>query len=263
VRDAKPVPRPEPPNYVTLLGVTGPNAPNELLIEWGRRQLAQRSESLEADEEVIKRIESAESFDCLPYTMTDELKRALVQGPRLKWLKADRKASADDLEWIVKLELRGLSLAGADLQNADLGVLRKLDELQWLNLAGTKLPPSGKGLPHLPKLEVLFLDESGSDDYLPAPGQFPKLKALGLRFSTVTDDGLKKLVEANAKLRYLNVAGVQGVTSRSIPVLGKLQLLEYLHVGNTELERESYSVQDDTIPELQRLLPKCYIGVGS
>ena len=264
VNKSRPLPDPVLVDYVTLLGVTGPDAPNELLSGWERASPEQSL--LKVDEEVIKRIHMAVSFDLSRYAMSDELKRALVQAPRLRWLRANanghRYVNADDLEWIVELELRGLSLIDADLHSADLGVLRKLHELQWLNLSGAKLP--AMGLPHLPKLEVLFLDYSSLNIPMPGPGQFPKLKMVGLRDSKVTDDGLRKLVQAAPKLRFLDLAWADAITARSVPVLGRLQQLEGIHVHHTQLERELVSDEDgrETIPELQRLLPKCWIGVG-
>jgi hypothetical protein len=164
-------------------------------------------------------------------------------------------ATSEDLQWICKLtNLRGICLAYAELQDADLECLRSLKHLQWLNLLEAKLPKSDVSrLPDFPDLEVLFFDgDDVTDDHLPEIGQCPKLEVLTLNYSAITDNGIRKIVQAHPRLRFLHLAHARGVTNLSVPELAKLKELKFMHLGDTSL----YEIR-----QLRNRLPNCFISI--
>ncbi len=70
------------------------------------------------------------------------------------------------------------------------------------------------------------------------------------------------MVEAYPHLRYLHLSRSEGITAKSFSELVKLKQLEYMHVGSTPLERFLCADEFCVLRELQRQLPKCYIGIG-
>lgn len=264
------LPNPEPPaDYAALTGVSDTDAPNGRLLGWLGHLDPEDTDRdpITIDFAAIESLQNgAETFDCGPYIFDDSLRDALRNAPKLKWLRAGRKTTSSDLEWICELTaLRGLCLKDANLTDANLAQLGSLAELQWLVLGGASLPKNGS-LPELPNLESLHMRYCNiGDSYSPATGQFPKLRAVSLADTDVTDNGIAQLVLANPEIRYLHLFGCDGVTSKSAAEIGKLKNLRYTHLGYTPLSRDLYEnwAGGDGLQRLQILIPKCYIGIGS
>ena len=120
---------------------------------------------------------------------------------------------------------------------------------------------NGARFPHLPQLEVLILNSGHVvDAHLPAIGQVPKLRVLSVPLSSITDNGLKNVVEANPNLEYLSLYFARGITKKSIRELAKLRQLKYLHIGRTTLEGQLGA--ENAAARLQWRLPNCFIGIG-
>ena len=257
-------PKAEPPTeYSNLLGVSDAGAPNELLLQW---QYFDDVSPIKFDPEAIKEIyTTVESFDCSPYILDAPLKQMLLDAPRLKWLRIGLHATSDDFRWICQMKnLRGLSMRYAKLDDVDLKQLRELKDLQWLDFAASELPPANRSqLPGLSRLEALFLDGTGlTDEHLPAAGQFPALRAISLSQTKISDKGLRRLIQDNLEIGYLNLSQTRSITRDSVPELAKLKELKFLHVHGTTLLKQLYVREYDGLPELQRRLPQTFIGVG-
>jgi hypothetical protein len=259
------VPAPSLEEYTRIIGVSSADAPNDMLLHWTGDNLSE-TEPRRIPPQVVKDLQStAKSFDCTPYSIDDTLKRTVTEAPRLRWLRIGYRTTSRDLAWVCQLRhLRGLSLRGADLRGADLDSLQKLEDLEWLDLSETDLRSIAARLPPLPRLQVLLLKSSTvTDADLPSSGQFPSLKVLSLRHTNIADEGLKRVIEANPNLRYLHFSRSPGITEKSFPELIKLKQLEYMHVGSTPLEDFLCADRYRALIELQRQLPKCYIGMGT
>jgi Leucine-rich repeat (LRR) protein len=264
------IPNPEPPeDYAAMTGVSAPDAPNEKLLGW-LGHLDPEDTELEPIAIDIAAIESlrtgAELFDCGPYIFNNQLRDAIKDAPNLKWLRAGRKTKPADLDWICNLtQLQGLSLKHAELSIADLSQLEKLSGLKWLVLSGASLPLNSS-LPKLPNLESLHMRYCDiGDSYAPTIGQYPRLRAVSMADTKVSDLGIRRLVAANPELRYLHLFGCKNVSRKSAPEIGKLKQLRYTHLGHTPLSSELYENWSggDGLPRLQVLIPNCYIGIGS
>jgi hypothetical protein len=259
------LPKPEKPeDWASLIGVSDPIAPNDTLLAWqmplGPHAVSRQSR---LDQNEFDRLYVGGAFDCTPFILDEKLIQVLSKAGDLKWLNVGVDVKAEDLRWICKLStLRGISLGGADLREADLECLRNLKHLQWLDLLGATLPnPEVSRLPDFPELEVLFFEaQDVTDDHLPEIGQYPILKVLGLSRTDITDRGIRKIVQAHPKLRFLHLVDVRGVTNRSVPELGKLKELKFMHVGGTALIEQDYG-DNYALHELKRLLPNCYISI--
>lgn len=250
-------------DYRSLLSVSGPNAPDEVLFQWPSDTNPRVIGNSQLNEIALEQLRlSADVFDCEPYRVDDALKTAIQGAEHLLWLRMGSKAKADDLRWIATLSrLRGLSLCGADLSNADLGLLKELTCLQWLDLSEAILPAAANDqFPPLPYLEVLYLaDAQVTDDQFPVKNPSPRLKSLCARGSLITDEGLSSLVDAYPNLQYLHLSRSRNITRHSLPALLRLGQLRYLHIGQTPLD-ESLSTND--LREFRKLLPECEIAVG-
>lgn len=248
----------EPPSdFSTLLGVSEENAPNETLINW----LKKYSE----DETKIHHEKldlQANLIDISNFEFSQVLVDSIAKSNSIEWLRIGKRGTGNVLGWVVKLkQLKGLSLRNAKLDDGDLKKLKSLDGLRWLDLWGVEI--GSDKLPSLPNLEVLILDtEMATDELIPAPGQFPKLKALSLTHSKITDKGIEKLAISNPRIRYLNIAHTTNVTSKSVAALSKLTGLQYLHIGNTALERQRLNESVHAVDKIKLALPSCFVGIG-
>jgi hypothetical protein len=138
-----------------------------------------------------------------------------------------------------------LSLAGANLEHADLGMLRGLEDLRWLSLAAN-LPAHGR-VPSLPRLELLFMNtRSVTDEHLPAREDFPSLRVLALGCSQITSKGLGKLADSEFGLEYLDIFRCDGLNETCIPHVLRFRSLKCLCLG--------YRFQGNS---LAAALPKC------
>ena len=102
-----------------------------------------------------------------------------------------------------------------------------------------------------------------TDGELPTARQTPELRVLSVKSSMITDSGVAALARDFKRLRYLHLYGCKRVTRQCLSSLEKFQDLQYLHIGDTPLEQALYNPQIDSVPTLQRRLPKCLIDIGS
>lgn len=247
----------------SLLSVSDPDLPNDVLFDWPSDTSPRVLGHSQVDETTLERLRfNADVFDCEPYLMDDALRTALQGAGHLTWLRVGTKTIVEDLRWVGELSrLRGLSLRGADLSKADLGFLRALVRLQWLDLSNTVLPAAANSqFPSLPCLEVLYLaDAHVTDDQIPVNSPSPKLKAICVRGSLITDAGLASLVDAYPNLQYLHLSRSPNITRQSLPVLMKLKRLEYLHIGGTPIER---ALSWNQFLELRKQFSGCDVQMG-
>lgn len=176
-------------------------------------------------------------LDAYPWIPDQDLIDSIVEEPDVRWLRVrgDR-----GLTWLSRVpKLRGLAVI--QVPSAQSRSLPALSELQWLRL---QIRYTGDDtaveLPELPNLEVLSFVGSFTpgDDQLPTEGQCPSLRVLVIRNSRVSNAGIGKLIEACPNLEYLNLAGSSRITSAVIPDLVKLKSLQYLHIGNTDIDSD-------------------------
>ena len=120
--------------------------------------------------------------------------------------------------------------------DAGLTHLAALDQLEQLNLNGTKVSAAGvvsfvKGRTRLRRLELMGVPLR--DDDLAALKELTDLRVLSLRGTLVTDKGAVHL-KAFTKLRTLNLSTGEGlITDAALPHLKSLTDLEYLDLDRT------------------------------
>lgn len=148
------------------------------------------------------------------------------QPPGPEWL---RQWLGDDLFAVP--EMAGV---GSRAEDSDLRHLAALDQITLLNLMDT--PLTDAGLIHLhatPRLEYLFLSEHVTDAGLVHLQHLSRLKALGLKGSRVSDEGLIR-VAAFAEIEDLNLDSTQ-VTDAGLAHLKSLTKLRTLFLGGTKV----------------------------
>ena len=254
------------PNRVPHNSMMPADSPSSLLYNWlypGANY--NETKVLAKDEEAYREIlKDAESFNCKTYLLEDGLVRALIDAPRLEWLRVGRQATGKDLTWISRLtRLRGLSLQGANLTDGDLGLLARLTNMQWLDLSHARLPSADASpLPALSTLEFLSMARARfSNDDGPFVPAYPRLRTLLLSETEVLDFGIQSLSSTSPHLRYLDLFGAAGVTDRSLPCLAKLTELEFLHLGKSGVEG-TLTRNAKALRELEEHLPRCSILLG-
>ena len=168
----------------------------------------------------------------------------------------DKKTTFTDkdtehLKWMI--DLRQLSLNGANVTDAGLQNLAGLNKLEVLDLCNTKIGDSWR-------------------DSMP---ELTKLTWLDLRGTKVTDAGLKRLIDL-PKLKNLFLSGPK-ITNAGLEHIGKIPTIEHLSlplcraISNAgllslrglyklkELDVRRTSVFEDGVNALQRFLPNCTI----
>ena len=254
--------KPEQPHFI-VAGVADKNAPNKTLLEeWGGKKNPSAKERL--DRQAIQALlESTSVIDTTPYQLTDDLKNALLNSKNLKWLNIGDNATSSDLEWITEISgLRGLGLNGADLGNADLNLLSRLKDLEWIDLSYASLPNDvGEGLPEMPKLEVLWLRGiANADQFAPKTNQFPQLSVLCLGYTNLSDSGVNQIAASNPRLMFLDLFDTE-VTPISIDGFVKFRDLRFLHLGQTPLQLQLG--RSKGVDDFRGRMPKCDIKFGS
>ncbi len=264
--DVKKIESPSSDDYQELFLLSSGKAPNRFISE---RSLGADSSQVELkskiaiDDQNVRDLECATVFDCSPFVFDNRLRDALTNSTKLEWLRMGKMGvNEKDLESVCNIRsLRGLNARNANLTGFNIQALEVLSKLEWLDLSNAELSGAFE-FPKLPNLEVLFFCVTVTDGCLPGPDRCPNLRVFSGRVSSISDDGVDILVQNCPRLRYLNLAFCKGVTEKSIPKLGKLKELKYLHIGMTTLEEQRYDHDYGGIPELQRVLPNCFIGTG-
>jgi hypothetical protein len=253
-----------PVDFASLVGVSEAPSPNEVLFEWWH--YAPREDSMSFDRALSEAI-NTEVLDISMFALDDKaLANIRIQCPNLKWLRIwGDPVDKEVLDWVAEfVELRGLSLKSSNLGENDLYFLKDLPKLEWLDLRVLRLPPAEHfRIDSLQQLEALFLDVRGvTDDHLNNLQGMPNLKVLSLDHTSVSDNGVALVANKFPHLRYLSLFCVKDLTSNSMHNLARMKELKYLYVGLTQMERQLYVRDYDGLPDLQRLLPECFIGIG-
>jgi len=130
--------------------------------------------------------------------------------------------------------LKSIDLHGNELTGKKLDFLREMCSLKDINLATNKIDDRG----------VKYLMNS-----IP-----PTLDDLGVGSNQITDAAMPIIAE-NKSIRVLALNYNRGITDKGIQVLGKMQQLRHIFLGNTQVTLEGAK-------ELQETLRKCYISMG-
>lgn len=162
------------------------------------------------------------------------------------WEDNDCRVSRECLTIIGGLtELKRLELKGLTIRSDTLALLEGLTNLKslTLNVMAIGDPPVLRSMPMLPRLEVFepvcfaggpferahFAVE---DDDLPYLAALPKIKALGLAFTDVTDMRLAELASSNS-LEELDISPKME-TANGLESLLALKRLRTLHLGHRD-----------------------------
>lgn len=240
-------------------GVKAPDAPNETLLRWAHGLgpwPVKSSGSLTRDTDEV--------VDLYEYSLTDEVRAKVSQLRRVHWLRLPIEAGPADLRWLGKIEqLRGISLAEADMTGADFQILSHLKAIQWLNLNYARMTADDfKTLPQLKSLQVLCLDgRFVTDEYLfhLAELRLPSLITLSLKYTNVTDAGLERICFVY-ELQNLNLLDSERVTKKSVESIARMGTLRELGIGGTGICPDYH--MNDAIRELHRRLPQTRVDYG-
>jgi internalin A len=155
------------------------------------------------------------------------------------------------LKWMI--DLRQLSLNGANVSDEGLAFLSGLTKLEVLDLCNTKISDAWReAMPELPKLS--WLDVRGTkvtDLGLRRLVDLPSLKSLFISGPKITNSGLEHLGKMPT-LEHLSLSLCRGVSNSGLLYLRGLYRLKRLDLRGT-------SVLEDGANQLQRFLPNCAI----
>jgi internalin A len=153
------------------------------------------------------------------------------------------------IKWMI--DLRQLSLNGANVSDEGLVHLAGLTKLEVLDLCNTKISDAWReAMPELPKLA--WLDVRGTkitDSGLRRLADLPSLKNLFLSGPKITNTGLEHLGKITS-LEHLSLTLCRGVSNSGLLYLRGLYRLKRLDLRGT-------SVLEDGANQLQRFLPNC------
>lgn len=210
-------------------------------------------------------------FDCTKYLIDKPLIEALRNSTSIIALRIGPREPSESFEWISELSnLKVLDIGSNDLSASDLSWLAKLGSLQSLSISNCQLPlakvnwlPVCRELRDLQASDVVF-----SDAHLTLLPEFPKLQRLELYRSEVSDIGFNEVPRIANSLEFLWLVRNRKMTSASIPAIGRLVRLRFVHLGSTKIEEteyQRYSGPDDGggVPSLDKLLPDCVFMFGT
>jgi Leucine-rich repeat (LRR) protein len=210
------------------------------------------------------------TLDLSEYRISPALVSYVTKSTTVEWLRI-WGARADDLKWVSKLtQLKGLSLVRGDLTGSDLSVLNKLKWLEWLEVSGGTFEKVKPHLGLMPHLEcVKYKSRSSTDEFVTGLRSCPRLRALSLATSSVSDASIGELASSHQGLRTLSVFRTQ-VTEAAIGDFEKLTELRFLAIGMTKLfpsppfaDAASASQAEKRLEQLRAVLPKCSIDSGN
>lgn len=248
------------PTLEELIGVQSYDAPNSLLFDWIRLTPVAEPQLKVLNEEDLQRESQSGTFDSRRFLYDQDLVSKISKINDLCWLRIGSKTiSNDDLKFLNEsTQLKGISFQAGDLRMTELTLLSQQPDLRWLDVSYADLNPS-QVLPHLPKLEVLFLcGDKTTDRMIPSPGQFPNLRVLFLDSSKISDKGISELVVANPNLQVLGLHNCKEISFRSISEIGKLKHLKMIDIGQSSLSLPPYEIPE----ELEAIIPECVIKTG-
>ncbi len=208
----------------SVLGVSSGQVPNEVLSRWFAG----------FDQEEIEKSKFIQNSVDIPIKLNTALKEKIIEE-EISWIRLRGPDLSEDLRWLSSLgALRGLSIRYGKLVDADFNALKRLGDLEWLDVSGVNI--GSNNLPSLPNLEVLVMATSlTSDENIPQASQFPNLKVISLAGSTVSNLGVQRLVEEFPNLRALDLSHVRSIDDNAVKQLVKLQKLKYLYLAGTRI----------------------------
>jgi Leucine-rich repeat (LRR) protein len=147
------------------------------------------------------------------------------------------KITDQGFDFLSKLtKLKELVVFKSDVSTGPLKAFTNAQELSKLNLRGTKLT-SQDLIAHMEafkNLQDLEISETAVDDTaLPTIAKLPKLKALNVWRTKVSDQGLESLVSIG--LTRLNLDDNPAIGDMGMEQVAKMTTLEWLHVGKTKI----------------------------
>ena len=257
----------EPPSrteFARFVGTEPPNVPNELLLTWVSEANFQRNGQFQIRESALGKLANQTIVDVSEFSLSASLIDSLSRSKDLRWLRLSDDISGEDLVWIAYLsDLRGLSLAGADLRDGDLTLLANLRHLQWLDLRFTQLPTRSPLIPAMPELQCLFLDYSNfGSDHCPITYQAPRLKSLSLKGVSAGDWGIRETLRHTPRLTFLHLAHAKKVSSASFQAISELERLKFLHLGGSELSVQTSDSGESFVALLRTALPHCFVDTS-
>lgn len=173
-------------------------------------------------------------------------------------LEAEERRAAAEIEKLGgKVELNAsravvkVDLNNAKISDADLKLLEKFTELEWLDVRVT--PIGDEGIAHLAGLRKLkFLNvfrTNMSDKGLAGLRGLTELETLLMGGTRVTDEGLKN-IERFTKLKKLSVFRTT-VSDAGLKSLEKLPALEVLLVGESRVTQDGMNSMRNVLPRIK------------
>lgn len=137
-------------------------------------------------------------------------------------------------------DLVSVSLVDCSLRSGQLRLLNQARSLRELDLSGSSDASDDLPLLELPELQTLKLArcEWVNDESLIGLDRFPHLQALDLSETAVSDGGLTHLTVLT-DLRWLDLAGCEGVGESALEVAGSLKRLQSLMLSARNLNLET------------------------
>ncbi len=208
------------------------------------------------------REDTAEVLDLYNVPLTDEIRSLLMPLRNVRWLRMSANVTATDVVWIGQMtQLRGLSLAYADLTRADLRALASLQSLQFLDLQRAVMTNREfASLPRLVQLQTLWLEGRGvTDQFLEhlVEIELPALRSAGLVGTSITDQGLARFCSLY-NLECLDISLSRGVSKHSIAAISRMSKLRKLAIWETGIVRGT--VINEDVKRLKQLLPDCAVS---
>ncbi|MGI9456165.1 MAG: hypothetical protein ACR2NU_06350, partial [Aeoliella sp.] len=113
--------------YLEPLGLDSPDAPNELLFEWTRRNPVARKQIPRSN---LLRIATHTSFDCSGFEIDREVKQAISDAEAVTWLRLGDNVQGDEILWVARLDrIRGLSLSNTSVSQIHLEAFGRMPNL--------------------------------------------------------------------------------------------------------------------------------------
>ena len=245
----------------SYFGVSNGGDANSILREWVRPGI---DEGVGRERcKISEFLKVGIAVDCSG-PLRNEVLKSLESEKRSIWLRLRGSAPADIIALAGKLRtIHGLSLREIALRETDMSPLAGLANLQWLDLSSTDLSSQDlRAFSSCENLETVFLCGSHfGDDSLAFLNGLPKLRALWLSYSSVTDEGIRQIAEDCPQLESLSVFAARSVSPFSCNTICEMKHLQYLVVGGSGLSPD-YS-RTHSVQALQVRLPDCHIDFGS
>jgi hypothetical protein len=162
----------------------------------------------------------------------------------------DRDLTSIDSSVQASLPIRALCLSQTGVTDRGLVHLRRLGDLEWLDLTNCRITDAGiSRLPELPRLKRLSLEGTQvTDQASPRLAKFAELEELDLSRTAITNAGLIPLTDLK-NLRSLWLTGAD-ITDDGVATLMRMERLEHLNLNETAVSQEAWQELRDSLPRL-------------